>query len=355
FSMGHSVEVASLDDPADRTLDDYPLPLHRLGPGISAWNYSPGLLPWIRRNHARYDSVIVDGIWQYYCYATWKALKGTDTPYFVFPHGMLDPWFKETYQLKHLKKLLFWHWCEFRLLRDARAVLFTCEEEKILARKSFSRYSAHELVVPFGTASPELNPTDYRLIFLEHHPELKGKMILLFMSRLHEKKGCDQLIQAFSQIAGQYPELVLCIAGAGESGYTSYLHRLSSDCEFRDRIIWLGMLQGDRKWQALSAANIFCLPSHQENFGIVVAEALSCETPVLTTNKVNIYREIIAAGCGVVTNDTSDDIYRGLSDLLCMSPSQLREMSIRGRQLFETTFTVQAMANGLISAIQGSH
>ena len=87
-----------------------------------------------------YDAVIVHGIWQYNSFGVWRALAGTATPYFVFPHGMLDPWFKRTYPLKHMKKLLYWPWGEYRVLRDAAAVLFTSEEERQLARESFSLY-----------------------------------------------------------------------------------------------------------------------------------------------------------------------------------------------------------------------
>ncbi|MEB0151131.1 glycosyltransferase, partial [Pseudomonas sp. CCC2.2] len=83
---------------------------------------------------------------------TWRALAKKKIPYFIFTHGMLDPWFKKNYPLKHLKKWLYWTWGEYRVLRDAKAVLFTCEEEKILARQSFWLYKANEVVTAFGTA-----------------------------------------------------------------------------------------------------------------------------------------------------------------------------------------------------------
>lgn len=153
-AQGHRAEVVCLDDPASPWLADFPLPVHALGLGKTSYAYSPRLVPWLKENVSRYDAVTVHGLWQYPSFAAWRALHKSPVPYFVYPHGMLDPWFKRTYPLKHLKKSLFWPWSVYRLLRDAKAVLFTCEEEKLLARQSFSLYRANEEVVTYGTTRP---------------------------------------------------------------------------------------------------------------------------------------------------------------------------------------------------------
>src|SRR6202030_4246906 len=102
-------------------------------------------------------------------------LKRRGVPYYVFTHGMLDPWFKKAYPLKHLKKLLYWPWAEYRVLRDAKAVLFTSEEERILARRSFALYRVRERVVAYGTAAPPGNSEQLRTQFLAQHPELRDR------------------------------------------------------------------------------------------------------------------------------------------------------------------------------------
>ena len=102
------------------------------------------------------------------------------TPYFVFPHGMLDPWFKRTYPLKHLKKLLYWPWAEYRVLRDAAAVLFTSEEERRLARESFWPYRCNEVVVNYGTAAPEIDLASAREDFFGSFPQLRGQAVPAF-------------------------------------------------------------------------------------------------------------------------------------------------------------------------------
>ena len=105
-SQGHEVEVVSLDDPESDWIKTFPLKLHALGPGKGSYQYCADLIPWLESNKDRFDNVIVNGIWQYNSYAVWKVLRTSSVPYFVFTHGMLDPWFNKTYPLKHLKKLL---------------------------------------------------------------------------------------------------------------------------------------------------------------------------------------------------------------------------------------------------------
>jgi hypothetical protein len=100
------------------------------------------------------DAVIIHGIWQYHAFAAWRALHGKGSPYFVYPHGMLDPWFKRTYPLKHIRKSAYWPWSYCRVLREAKAVVFTTEQERRLARQSFWLYRAQEHVVGYGTSAP---------------------------------------------------------------------------------------------------------------------------------------------------------------------------------------------------------
>src|SRR3954471_20268933 len=163
---GHQVEIISLDSADDPWVRDAPFQVHALGPGRGSYGYAPKFSSWIKERRAQFDAVIVHGLWQYSSFGVWRALAGTSTPYFVFPHGMLDPWFKRTYPAKHFKKLLYWPWGEYRVLRDAAAVLFTSEEERRLARESFGLYRCNEKVVNYGTAAPP-NPNGAREKFFE--------------------------------------------------------------------------------------------------------------------------------------------------------------------------------------------
>lgn len=353
--LGHVVEVACLDTPNQPWHSDYPATVHALGPAILSYRYSPALIPWLRSNHHHFDAVIVNGLWQYPGLAARHALAGTCTPYFVFTHGMLDPWFKRTYPFKHLKKWLYWPWAEYRVLRDARAVLFTSEEERRHARESFWLYQANEVVTAYGTDTPPQDDSG-RLAsaFRSAYPATKGKRLLLFLSRIHEKKGCDLLIEAFAQAAARDPRLHLIMAGPDQTGWAATLKQKAQSLGITERVTWPGMLQGDAKWGAFHAAEAFCLPSHQENFGIVVAEALGSGKPVLISNKVNIWREIAAAGAGIVHSDTVEGTVEALSTWLALASEDKVQMGDAARRCFAQRYRIEQVATDLITIISNN-
>ena len=352
-AIGTVVEIVCCDEPDAvwHSVAGMPV-IHALGPSKLVYSYTSKLLPWLRENVSRFDAVIVNGLWQYHGLAVRQALAGTNVPYFVFTHGMLDPWFKRAYPLKHLKKWLYWPWGEYRVLRDARAVIFTCEDERLLARQSFWLYRANEAVSSYGTSSPPVNGAELAQGFLASHPHLQGKRIVLFLSRIQEKKGCDLLLSAFAQVAAQDASLHLVMAGPDQTGWVAELKAQAEKLGIDHRISWPGMLQGNAKWGAFYAAEVFCLPSHQENFGIVVAEALACGKPVLISNKVNIWREIESDGAGFVAEDTVAGTVQNLQRWLALDASAYSLMAERSRQCFLHRFHIQRAAERLVEIIR---
>jgi glycosyltransferase involved in cell wall biosynthesis len=349
--MGHTVEVVSLDDVAEPFVREFPLTVHALGPARGSYRYSDKLVPWLMRHARDYDAVVVNGMWQYHSFGAWRALRKLRVPYFVFTHGMLDPWFKTTYPLKHFKKWLYWPWADYRVLRDAQAVLFTSEEELLQARKSFWLYRATEQVIAYGTRTPPDDAAGLREKFLVANPELRGRRLLLFLSRIHEKKGCDLLLQAFARVAAVEPDLHLVLAGPDQTGWVARLQALAEEQGIAGRVTWPGMLRNDMKWGAFYAAEAFVLPSHQENFGIAVAEALGCGLPALISDKVNIWREVESSGAGLVAPDTLAGTRELLEQWLALAPERRAAMGAAARELFMRRFTVDAMANGLLDVV----
>jgi glycosyltransferase involved in cell wall biosynthesis len=349
--LGHRVEAVTLDDPSRAFLKEFPLEVYALGPTRGAYGYSDKLVPWLLANARNYDAVVVNGLWQYHSFGAWRALRELGLPYYIFTHGMLDPWFKRQYPLKHLKKWLYWPWAEYRVLRDARAVLFTSEEERLQARRSFWLYRANERVVAYGTRAPPDNAAALRENFLAAHPELRGRRTLLFLSRIHEKKGCDLLIEAFAGIAAAHPDLHLVMAGPDQTGWVARLQAIAQQRGVADRITWPGMLRADMKWGAFYSAEAFVLPSHQENFGIAVAEALGCGVPVLISDKVNIWREVQSHRAGLIAPDTQQGTMQLLREWLELTPAERTAMALRARELFGARFAVKAMAESLLAAI----
>ena len=349
---GHETEIVSLDPPDAPWVKECPVKVHAMGPARSGFGYSRKFVPWLAEHRADYDAVIVSGLWQYSGLGVWRALRGTDTPYFVFPHGMLDPWFKRTYPLKHWKKWLYWPWADYRVLRDARAVLFTSEEERRAARESFWLYRCNEIVVNYGVAAPAENGESQTQAVLERFPELRGRRAFVFLGRIQEKKGCDLLIRAFAKTAACDDSIRLVFAGPDQTGWAKQLAALAGELNLGGKILWTGMLSGDLKWGMLRLAETFVLPSHQENFGIAVAEALACGTPVLISNKVNIWREIEQDQAGFVDEDDELGTTRLIERWLALPGEEKKAMRMRAKQCFQSRYEVAGAAEAIIRTIQ---
>lgn len=352
-AIAHTSAIASLDAPDAPWIPKLDSKIFALGPAFSHYGYSLRFIPWLRRHVKEYDAVIVHGIWQYSSFGVWRALYKSKTPYFVCVHGMLDPWFRRQYPLKHLKKWLYWPWAEYRVLRDARAVLFCCEQERLLARQSFRLYKCKEEVVCYyGTALPHQDKDVKKEIFLSRFPRLRDKRLILFLSRIHPKKGCDLLIESFSKISRKNPSLHLIIAGPDQIGWQSKLQSLSEKLGINDKITWTGMLSGDLKWGAFYASEVFILLSHQENFGVAIAEALACSVPVLITNKVNIWREIKTDGAGLVANDDLQGAIELFENWLALSPNEYETMKTNARQCFLKRYEIHKSVQGVIDVLR---
>jgi glycosyltransferase involved in cell wall biosynthesis len=340
-----------MDDPNEPYVLNFPLPVFALGPTRGSYRYSPKLLPWLTTRAAAYDAIVVNGLWTYSGFGTWRALQNTTIPYYVYTHGMLDPWFKRRYPIKHIKKWMYWPWGEYRVLRDARAVLFTSEEERLQARQSFWLYRAREKLTLFGTAAPPPDREMLRKKFFVTHPRLEGRRLLLFLGRIHEKKGCDLLIRAFARLNNVESDLHLVFAGPDKTGWVAKLNNIAEELGISNRITWTGMLSGSDKWGAFYASEAFVLPSHQENFGVAVAEALSCGLPVLITNKVNIWREVEAAGAGIICSDSIDGVEASLRQWLSLKKEEREKIALSALAAYRGRFSIDAMASSLLEVL----
>ena len=351
-SLGHTIEVATLDGPTDSWVAEYPLKVHPLGPGKGMYARNAELPRWIGAHALDYDWVVIHGIWTYASYGAWKGLKKSGKRYVLFTHGMLDPWFKRNYPLKHLKKALYWTFCESKVIRDATAVLFTCEEERRLARESFKNYQANEVVVKYGTPGPEESPETLSERFRAQNPDLGADPYIIFLGRIHEKKGCDLLVNAFVQAYRGKPGPKLVFAGPDQQGMMSALLEKAKVSGLEGTIIYKGMLKGVDKWGALAGAEAFVLPSHQENFGIAVAEALACGTPALISDQVNIWREIKESGAGLVEKDDQEGTDRLIARWRDLDPVEKAAMRRKARACFEAKFDIHEAGRYLAELLE---
>lgn len=345
---GHENEVATTDDPAATFLAGFPCPVHALGSAQKQWRV-PALLDWLIANRSRFDGVFVHGLWEYTGIAARKALAGR-VPYAVFPHGMLDPYFR-THRLKHLKKQLYWLLEESHTLRRAHRVLFTTNAERDLARNTFFPSRWTPAVTPIGCEPPPPFTESQREAFAVRIPELEGRRYLLFLGRIHPKKGCDLLIDAFTEPNGpaaRDPGLDLVVAGPDPDGWGASLRAGLAASAFAHRVHWPGMLRGDAKYGALAGCEAFVLTSHQENFGVAVAEAMAAGRPVLLTHPVNIADDIAAGGGGLVDHDTPEGVRHLLAAWLSLAPAARETMGQRAAELFRELYDMRRNTEAIL-------
>ncbi|MGI8988312.1 MAG: glycosyltransferase [Bryobacteraceae bacterium] len=349
--QGHAAAILSLDSPANPWASELEVPVIAAGPPMSDYRYAPGLAPWLQAHAGDYDAIVVNGIWDYAAFGSWRALKDSSTPYFVYTHGMLDPWFRQTYPLKHLKKTIYWKLCANRVLRDARAVLFTSEEERRLAAVSFAPYKCEPLVVSYGAAAPPPPEHGELSRFHVRFPELRDKRIVLFLGRIHRKKGCETLLGAFAECATRDARLHLVLAGP-ETEDSPALRLLAGTLGISRRITWTGTLLGGMKWAALRSADLFALSSHSENFGVSVVEALACGVPVAISKRVNIWREIVEDGAAFVSEDNVPATAAMFHEWLDTSDEELAAMRRNAFRCFQDRYEVRHAVSRLIQALE---
>jgi glycosyltransferase involved in cell wall biosynthesis len=360
ISQGHALEVVCLDDADSDFLAADPFPVHALGSPWGSYHYHSRLLPWLREHLPNYDAVILNGIWQYQGHALWQACKRPKSPpFYIFPHGMLDPWFQKfsVYRLKTIRNWLLWKTIQHRVVQDAAGLLFTCEEERRLARLPFRPYQPKsEAVVGLGVPEPPEYHPRMAKAFAEKCPELAEQTYFLFLARIHPKKGVDLLIKGYSALcrsaAVNQPPPKLVIAGPGlDTPYGRQMKTLASEICEPGSIYWPGMLSGDAKWGALYNCQASVLPSNQENYGIAVVETLACGRPVMISSQVNIWREIKDAGAALVEANS----IAGTTELFMkwnrLDDAARKNLAAQARPCFQNTFSIESATRHLLATI----
>ena len=344
-------EVVTLDDPTAPFLRGFPFPIHALGPASGTIGFTRKLFPWLRKNRHRFDGFLVNGLWQ--CGLATMLAAGRTKPYMVFAHGMLDPYFKRSFPIKHIKKALYWYPVEYWVLRNAFRVLFTTETERVLAEQSFAFWKWKSALVPYSVHAPELPAGTYCNAFHNAVPELEGRRYLIFLGRIDPKKGCDLLVRAFCESAADDPELHLLMAGPSNA-WADGLKAMTTAAGVSDRVHWPGMLRGDAKWGAFLRSEAFILPSHQENFGIAVAEALACGRPVLISDQVNIGSIISDAGCSFIEPDTVEGTRSLLRRWISLNTQERENMSAAAESCFHTRFDLRSSVEHLVQLFEAA-
>jgi len=341
--MGHEVTIYTTNLDGNQRLDvpvDQPI---RGEDGVVRWYFatqrsglygvSMSLIRALRRNIRSFDVVHIHTLYRFTSTVAAHYCRREGVPYILRTHGTLDPFLFYRHRLrKRVYEALF----ETRNLESAAAVHFTADDEMSLAQSLGLRFRG--VVVPNGVDSKSLSDLgQLRERFARDWPETSGKRVILFLGRLTFKKGLDLLAKAFGALARTRSDIHLFLAGPDDEGYGKKVRQWLDDEGVLDLVTFAGMLEGECKEAAFAAADMFVLPSYTENFGIAVAEALAAGTPVIISNKVNIWREISAAHAGLVVNCDVDELARAIATLF--DSAQLRhDLSEAGKQLVAEKF-----------------
>ena len=294
----------------------------------------------------RADVVHVHTLWSPLNLLARYACLKHDRPYVLMPHGMLDPY---SLSVKALKKSTYLRFFERRNMACARRMIYTTSEEERLAGLAGLPLPSGALV-PLGARASSASTDHLRPQFLAKFPQAEGKRRLLFLGRLHPKKGIDRILNALQDVRRSIPNVLLIVAGDGEAQYTRDIRQLVSSLALDDHVLFAGHLDGELKWASFAASELFLLPSRQENFAITVAEAMQMGVPVVITDKVNTWPYVEEAGAGLVLTDRDIDVQlpRAIEGLL-MDDTTRSRMTAEGSRYARERLTWHASAEKLLA------
>jgi glycosyltransferase involved in cell wall biosynthesis len=289
------------------------------------------------------DVVHINGIYTHPATLGARYARRTGKPHVVAIRNGLDPWMM---QIKRAKKIL-----GFKLYVRADLQGATCIHAT--AQQEIEACMAMGVKGPFTIIPNGINP--YKFTQLPDYecaeqlwPVLKDRTVVLFLSRLSKQKGLDMLVLAWDCIMKKHPEAFLVIGGPDYLGYSDVVRGLVQKSAFSDSVLFTGNVVGRKKLALYSRADLFVLPSYSENFGNVVAEALACGVPVVTT-QATPWSELEKYNCGRWVPVHQDAILAALSELINMSSKERKEMGRRGKDFVETNYTWDMAARKMIT------
>jgi glycosyltransferase involved in cell wall biosynthesis len=266
-----------------------------------------------------------------------NAARRTGTPYICYTHGTFEPW---AIRHKYWKKRLYLALIEGRIFNGAAGMVVCNNAETEQLRRLGIKSQTRR--IPWGVEIPGPEGLPSRSRLGEMWPPLAGRPFLLFLSRLHPKKGLDLLIPAFGALTEEFPDWLLVLAGPGEGGYRQTLEKMVRELHLDKRVIFTGLVTGEAKAALLAHADLFVLPSYSEGFPVVVSEALSYGRPVVITTTCYV-PEVAEQGAGLVTPPEKTALTPALREML-RDEAGRRRCSAQALEVARKHFTWEAVA-----------
>lgn len=345
-ALGHDVHIVSYGDgeardqafEAGRAIPDFSrIHWHVLPePGITEKLFCFDGRKLLRKVLPSAAFVHLHGVWEPILPCAAAVARSAGVPYCLCPAGMLDKW---SMQQRPLKKRLALALGYKRMLDEAKFIhALNVDEADLMAPLALK---APKVIIPNGVFPQEFDPLPDAGAFRDKIALRDGRRYILFLSRLHFKKGLDILARAFHLIADKYPDVDLVVAGPAAGAEDEFMS-LIRQFALEDRVHLTGPIYGQAKLDAFVDAACFCLPSRQEGFSIAITEALACETPVVITDACH-FPEVATAEAGVVVPLDPSAVAKGLAAVL-RDHSMAQQMGKNGRRLVMEHFTWPAIA-----------
>lgn len=336
-ARGHAVAIRTVDVPGTR-LASSTVDIQAFPPtGPARLKGSRELFARLRHDIPEFDFVHVHGMWESPGNVAACLARGAGKPYVVTPHGMLDTWsIHHHYPLKRLA------W----MLRDRktihRAAGIHCLNTAEVRRAPWLA-GAPTFIVGNGIARAQLENLPEAGAFRAAHPEIGADPLVLFLSRIHPKKGLERFIPHWAAVLEKCPSARLVIAGTGSPDDVQSVKNAIHANKLDARVHMVGQLVGAAKWQALVDASVFILPTHQEGFSVAVTEAMAAACPVVITHECN-FDEVAQANAGTIIENGDMPAFAAAVGRLLSDPQDARELGARGRHLVAHCYTWDRIA-----------
>jgi glycosyltransferase involved in cell wall biosynthesis len=303
---------------------------------------SNSLLKWLKRNIHSYDVVHTHTIWSPLVSSIQRICRSKGKPYISTPHGMLEPWILSS---KSWKKKPYLKLVEQPALQKAAYIqAIAPEEERTIRKLGFKNV----ITAPNGINRKDFEFLQSPEIFYEQFPETRGKKIILFLGRLHPKKGLDLLAPAFSRIHHSFPDTHLVIAGPDNSNFLETAKGYFSDVNCLNSVTFTGLLNGDLKYSALAASTLYVAPSYSEGFSMSILEGMASGLPCVITNTCNFPE---ASHVAYIVNVDTEHIYKAMFSILNDKEGS-KELGNQARDFIFKNYTWELSAKKLINCYE---
>jgi len=303
----------------------------------------------IKSNINNFDIVHIHGLYRFPQFVASYYARKYQIPYIIRPHGSLAPYLYNKKPRK-IRKRLYEFFIEFRNLNNASAIQYSTMNEMLSAKPL--GINSQYFISPNSINYSKYDKLPTKGSFRVKHNLNKNQKIIIHYGRISIVKGLDILVKAFAKTLKEFEDIMLVLAGPDNEGFRTQVEKWINNEGIGEKIIFTGTLRGNAALELLSDADIFALPSYSENFGMAVAEAMACGLPVVISDKVGIYGDVLEAKAGIITKCNADEVSGAFINLLGDENKRVN-LGKAGINLVKEEYDPNKITSNMINIYQG--